>query len=147
METISIEYTKIKYPNIFKRGVVAIHTVMKRGIVYQIYERANGKMDKPKIAFYGWESLSWFTRKSRNNWVNKDMQKPSGGYRPGSGRKPLGKKMLTTRIDEEIIQDLKEYSESTGIPQAVIIEDALKNYLKKMTNKLEKRFAKSSLRV
>lgn len=53
METISIEYTKIKYPNIFKRGVVAIHTVMKRGIIYQIYERANGKMDKPKIAFYG----------------------------------------------------------------------------------------------
>lgn len=54
-----------------------------------------------------------------------------GGYRDGSGRKPLGKKMLTTRIDEEIIQDLKEYSESTGIPQAVIIEDALKSYLKK----------------
>lgn len=53
-----------------------------------------------------------------------------GGSRPNSGRKPLGKKMLTTRIDEEVIQDLKRYAESTGIPQAVIIEDALKDYLK-----------------
>lgn len=53
-----------------------------------------------------------------------------GGYREGSGRKPLGKKMLTTRVDEEIISDLKKYSESTGIPQSVIIEDALKYYLK-----------------
>lgn len=54
-----------------------------------------------------------------------------GGYRLGSGRKPLGKKMLNTRINEKVIQDLKRYSESTGIPQAVIIEDALKDYLKK----------------
>lgn len=56
--------------------------------------------------------------------------KSYGGYRDGSGRKPLGKKMLTTRIDEKIISALKKYSESTGIPQAVIIEDALRDYLK-----------------
>lgn len=55
----------------------------------------------------------------------------SGGSRQNSGRKPLGKKMLTTRIDEKVILDLKKHSESTGIPQAVIIEDALKDYLKK----------------
>lgn len=53
MKTISIEYTEIKYPNIYARGVVAIHTVMKRGVIYTINERANGKMDKPRVAFNG----------------------------------------------------------------------------------------------
>ena len=80
METISIEYTKIKYPNIFKRGVVAIHTVMKRGIVYQIYERANGKMDKPKIAFYGWEYL-WTTIQTE---ANRAIQAKKKSDQPGS---------------------------------------------------------------
>lgn len=56
--------------------------------------------------------------------------KSYGGYRDGSGRKPLGKKMLNTRIDEQVIKCLKEYSESTRIPQSVVIEDALKDYLK-----------------
>ena len=53
MKTIKIEKTKEKYPNIFARGVVAIHTIEKRGHIYTVNERANGKMDKPRIAFYG----------------------------------------------------------------------------------------------
>lgn len=54
-----------------------------------------------------------------------------GGSRPNSGRKALGKLILSTRIDAEVLSDLRVYAKTSGVPQAVIIEDALKDYLKK----------------
>jgi hypothetical protein len=54
-----------------------------------------------------------------------------GGSRPNSGRKALGKITLSTRIDSAVLADLRVYAKTSGAPQAVIIEDALKDYLKK----------------
>jgi hypothetical protein len=54
-----------------------------------------------------------------------------GGYRTGSGRKALDKRILSTRIDAHVLADLRKYAKSSGIPQAVIIEDALKDYFTK----------------
>ncbi len=51
MKTINVEQTKDKYPNIHARGVVEIHVVEKRGLIYQIYKRADGSMSKPMRAF------------------------------------------------------------------------------------------------
>jgi hypothetical protein len=54
-----------------------------------------------------------------------------GGSRPNSGRKALGKQIISTRIDAEVLADLRQYAKASGIPQAVIIEDSLKDYFKK----------------
>lgn len=60
------------------------------------------------------------------------MKKRShGGARNGAGRKSLGKKMLSTRINADVIDDLKSYSDKKGVSQAEIIEKSIIDFLKK----------------
>jgi hypothetical protein len=67
-----------------------------------------------------------------NNFeVNNPAKENRGGYRLGSGRKALDKRILSTRIDADVLADLRKYAKSSGIPQAVIIEDSLKDYFTK----------------
>jgi len=54
-----------------------------------------------------------------------------GGYRPGAGRKALDKRIMSTRIDAEVLSELRQYAKASGIPQTLIIEDSLKDYFKK----------------
>lgn len=42
------------------------------------------------------------------------------------------KKRITFTLDEELIKKLKDKSESSMIPQARIVETAIKEYLEKM---------------
>ena len=42
------------------------------------------------------------------------------------------RKRVTFTLDEEVIERLKETSETTMIPQARIVEEAIKEYIKKL---------------
>lgn len=59
-----------------------------------------------------------------------ETNKSHGGARPGSGRKSLGKKMLSTRISADVIDDLKSYCDKKGVSQAEIIEKSIVDFLK-----------------
>ena len=45
----------------------------------------------------------------------------------------MAKKRMTFTLDEELLDKLKETSEETMIPQARIVQTAIKEYLKKMS--------------
>ena len=45
----------------------------------------------------------------------------------------MAKKRMTFTLDEELLAKLKETSEETMIPQAKIVQKAIKEYLKKMS--------------
>lgn len=42
------------------------------------------------------------------------------------------RKRVTFTLDEEVIERLKEASETTMIPQARIVEEAIKEYIEKL---------------
>lgn len=58
------------------------------------------------------------------------QKKTRGGYRPGAGRKPSGRTMLSMRMDDRVIAALRQHVESTGQTQIDVVEAALKKYLK-----------------
>lgn len=47
------------------------------------------------------------------------------------------KKMISTRIDEELWEQVQRFSNETGITMTKIIEKSLREYLKKMEKLLE----------
>lgn len=47
------------------------------------------------------------------------------------------KKMISSRIDEELWEQVQHFSEETGITMTKIIEKSLRDYLKKMEKLLE----------
>ena len=49
MNVISRQETQALYPNIFKRGVVALIVFSKRGRLYQVGQRADQSLTKPVL--------------------------------------------------------------------------------------------------
>lgn len=47
------------------------------------------------------------------------------------------KKMISSRIDEELWEQVQHFSEETGITMTKIIEKSLRDYLKKMEKLLD----------
>ena len=76
-------------------------------------------------------SMNHPNRSRVKNPASNPAKENRGGYRLGSGRKSLGKRILSTRIDADVLADLRQYAKARGIPQAVIIEDSLRDYFKK----------------
>lgn len=57
-----------------------------------------------------------------------DNSQPTGG---AMGRKRENKQQLGTYLPVELIEELRNFSEQTGVPMARIIESALRQYLQR----------------
>lgn len=58
---------------------------------------------------------------------------PSGGNRPGSGRKTIGaepRKSISLRLDTEVIDAIERLAEESGLSKGQIVDTAVEKFIK-----------------